>query len=407
MDMRGSCNGETRGMRGQVYSLIAILMVIPLVFFITQYMVSVQTLKFGTSERIIADQLKETQRSIETDFSRAVQISGIRACLGATDYMIREGEPLDDAEARLGELILNGTLFGNQTYVMEDNTIDDWRDDIYSITPGFSVLIGYSNFTLQNYNGFYLVAGIRLRLNISDKLEIARISKNVDKTILIPLENIEDPMFPYRTGGVFPRTIRFYPYPYHAMKIVSGSLAAGNCSGNVTYDASDPDPAGKILVANNASGVSGFAGVVAETADTPSVSCSVLGASGAVGAIQSLLNQSGYPELYLDEQTGGVWSLPINDALGAGYYSHFTGSSGPDLLQRLEGDFGESANGMETFVNIPELQSQGISTKADQVSLAYLYFSSQTHAGVPVRGLPDWFRMDSSHASRYNLTELM
>lgn len=393
--------------KGQVYSLIALLMTIPILFFMTYYISSIQTMKFGTSERIIADQLKETERSIETDFVRATEISGIRACLGATDYMIREGQPLDSAELRLEELIVNGTLFGNQTYVMQNNTMDDWRNDIYSITPEFNIFLDYSNFSIQNYNGFYLLARVRLYFNISDKLETAKISKNVEKNILIPLENIEDPIFPYKTNGVVPRSIVFYPYPYHAIKIVTGSDSSGSCSGNVTYNPSDPSPGEKILVTQNASGISGFAGVVGEYSDLPGTSCYVVGTGNAVNLTQTLLNQSGYPELYLDQNTNGLWSLPINDALDKGYYSRFENSSGPNLLQRLEDNLSESTNGMETFVNIPDFQNWGIPVKTNQISLAYLYFRTTTHTGVPVRGLPSWFRINSTYAARYNLTDLM
>lgn len=393
--------------KGQVYSLIALLMAIPIFFFLTYYMTSVQTMKFGTSERIIADQLMETGRSIEEDFVRAVQISGIRASLGTTDYMIREGQPLDDAAFRTEELIINGSIFGNLTYVMLDNTLDDWRNDIYSLTPGFILFINYTNFSIQNHDGFHILATVDLEFNISDKIDTAKISKKVVKSILIPLENIEDPIFPYNTNGVASRGIRFYPYPYHAIKIVTGSSSSGNCSGNVTYDPFDPSPANKILVAQNVSGISGFAGAVGEASDIPSLSCYVVGASNAVSLTQTLLNQSGYIELYVDQNTDGLWSLPINEALEYGYYSNFENTSGPSLLQRLEDNLSETTNGMETFVNIDDFQDWGVPVKTNQVSLAYLYFRSTSHTGTSVRGLPDWFRIDAARAARYNLTDLM
>ncbi len=393
--------------RGQVYSIIAVMIAIPILFFMTYYMESVQTLKFGASERVISDQLRETGRSIEDDFGRAVEISGIRACLGATDYMIREGEPLDNATQVLEELISDGTIFGNLTFVMFNNTLDDWRCDIYEMTPGFNLFVDHSGLYVGNHDGLNLMARVTLHLNISDKQETAKISKDVEKEVLVPVENIEDPIFPYHTNGVVPRSIRFFPYPYHAIRIAAGSQSSGNCTGNVTYDPSDPAPGNKILVTQNASGISGFAGVVGEFTDLPSTSCYVVGASGAVSLTQSLLNQSGWPELYLDQETRGEWSLPINDALEKGYYSSFQGSSGPDLLKRLEGNLEETTNGIETFVNIPELQGWGVPVKSGQISLAYIYFRDTTHAGTQVRGLPDWFRINSAYASRYNLTELM
>lgn len=393
--------------RGQMYSIIAILMAIPIMFFMTYYISSVQTMKFGTTERMVADQLRETERGIENDFERAIEITGIRACLGATDYMIREGQTLDNASYRLEELIVNGTIYGNQTYVMVNNSIYDWRTRILSITPGFNIIINFFNYSIENNDGFSLLAQVRLYFNISDRLNTVKISKDVVKNISIPIENIEDPTFPYNTLGSASRGIIFHPYPYHAVNIVTGTASLSNCSGNVSYNPSDPSPGGKILVTADATGISGFEGVVGEGPGIPSVSCYIVGATGAVSLTETVLNQSNYTELNIDMQTDGLWSLPINDALEKGYYTHFENESGPNLLMRLEGNLSETSNGIETFVNVPGLQDWGVPIKPNQVSLAYLYFDSSTHTGFQVRGLPDWFRIDAARAVRYNLTDLM
>ena len=125
----------------------------------------------------------------------------------------------------------------------------------------------------------------------------------------------------------------------------------------------------------------------------------------AVEKINQTMNASDYNEIYIDNQTGAVWSLPIREALDVGYYSSFN-SSGPNMLMRLEGNMSSKNNGFETFINIPDLQSVGLPVDANKISIAYIYFSSGSAPGTSVRGLQSWFRMDATSANKYNLSEL-
>ncbi|MBI4173499.1 MAG: hypothetical protein HY519_02150, partial [Candidatus Aenigmarchaeota archaeon] len=54
-----------------------------------------------------------------------------------------------------------------------------------------------------------------------------------------------------------------------------------------------------------------------------------------------------------------------------------------------------------------ELQQNGVQAKASQTALDYLYFAVQSISGSAVRGMPSWFRVDSTTAATYNLTDLL
>ena len=316
---------------------------------------------------------------------------------------------MDDAKASILELLINGSLYGNESVVMYNNTLDTWKSKMTDLNIEYSLYINHSNISVSNKDGANILITANFQINISDRLSISRIEKDVIKTVVVSLENIEDPIFALGTGGYVSRSIRQYPYPYHAVKIGTGSAAVGDCIGNFTLDPGDPSPAQKILVTPDSTGVSGFMGVVSENSAVPATSCYILGMAGAVGLINQTFNASGYREIYLDEQTAAVWSLPINEAIDEGYYSGFS-SSGPDIFKRLEGKLTSSPDSFETFVNIPQLVLSAVPIKPDQVSLAYLYFSSSNYPGVPVRGISinhDWFRVNDTIADRYNLTELI
>lgn len=407
---RATCSRYDSGSghkKGQVYSLIAVLLTIPLMLFIAFYVTETQTMRYGSLERVVSDQMHEVEQSLEKDFEQAMMISGKRAFLAASDNVISNGVPLSDSEQVLVELITQGTIGGSQSMIMYDNTIQDWVDRVNALDFGFDVDINYSGASFSSLDGMDAVFTATLSVNVSDQMGIGRINKVTRKDVTIPLDGLEDPIFPLNTLGFVSSSLREYPYPYHAIEMASGTGGLSSCSGEVTFDPLDPDPSDKILVIDDGTGISGFAGVVAENTASPSVSCYISGASGAVLSVNRTVTWSGYQQVYIDGATLEVWSLPINDAIEVGYYSYFDTGSGPDIFMRLEENLTSSDSSIETFVDLPDIQSKGVSVKPEQVSIAYLYFSEQTINGQPVRGLPDWFRVDAGNAARYNLTGLM
>ena len=393
-------------MKAQAYSLVAVLITLPLLFYISFYMSTTQEVRTLDIERIVSDQLHQMERSVQRDFEKAMEISVKRAVLAATSDVVTNGVNLDDGELRIWELVTNGSLYGNETFIMYNNTIGEWRDKIIALNPSYNLVIDYSDTNISSSTSFNIRLDTRLVTSVSDGLNIARIDKDIDKIIFISIEGTEDPIFPVNTVGYVGRKIVIFPYIFHAIKIETGLGSAGSCSGNITFDPLDPSPAGKILVTTDSTGIAGFEGVVSENAGATSVSCYLLSVPGAVEKVNRTFNTSGYNRLYLDNQTSSIWSLPVYDAIEYGYYSTFN-QSGPDMIMRLEGNMSTKDNGIETFVNLPELQSAGIPVDGNKVSIAYIYFSSGSSPGQPVRGLQSWFRIDAANAVRYNLTDLM
>ena len=389
-------------MKAQVYSIIVILLTVPLVLFIGFYITSSQSVNIGVVERIVADQEHEIEKSVEEDFVRALEISAKRGLLAASNKVITDGIPLSNATLIMNELLINGTLEGNETYVMVNNTLTDWRDRILNVTVGFNIYLEFYNLLIENHDGFNIKLGVDIEVNVSDNLNISRIDRNPRVQSLSSVEGLEDPLFPLNTGGHIKRLIKRYPYPYYAKKIVSGSGNAG-CSGNVSFDPTSPN-AEEILVVHDASGVSGFRGVVSETTSLPSVSCYIVGASNAVDKINATIQESGYNTLYLDNETLAVWSLPLVEGLKGGYYYP---EPGPDIFQRLEANLSENINGFESFVNTTELSFTGIIVKENQSVIDHLYFSTNVYEGGSVRGFPEWFKIDAAHAEIYNISELL
>jgi hypothetical protein len=382
-------------MKGQAYTFIVMLIVIPVFLFITGFLASTRDITIQRADRIIADQMSQVARNVEDDFERAVQTVGRRALLAETNYVLLTGSPVDDAAFRMEELMINGSLFGNVSVIMFNNTLPYWRQKILSTDTGFERDIYYYKLEISNLDGFNILVSLNLDINLSHPFSVSRISKTVIKNISVSVEGLEDPLYILNSGGNVQRQIVRYPFKLFALSLFAGERT-GNCTGPASFGGGSG-----ILVTQNASNVSlaGYSGSVSETADIPSISCYSAGNPDGVGIINRTIQEQNYSDLYLDEMTG-VWLLPINGGLQ--YYNMFS-SSGPDFLARLEGRLDPSVNGLESFV----MDATGIPYKPEQSRLDYQYFSNSTVQGKKVRGLPAWFRIDPAKAGKYNLTGLL
>jgi len=228
-------NKKQQAKRGQVYSLIALLIILPLLIFLMFFLSSNQSFTSGIYEKIVADQVHDVAKDMENDFVRAMKIAGKRALLAEINQVVLDGVPLTDSITTTKELVLNGTIEGNFNILMHENTLDDWQTSILSIPVGFNINLEYENLEIKNQDGFNINMTVDLSIHVSDKHDIAKVEKTIKKSVLVSVEDLEDVMFPLNTDGFVSRTIKIYPYPYTTRKIVTGSGASGECSGNVTH----------------------------------------------------------------------------------------------------------------------------------------------------------------------------
>ncbi len=386
-----------------MYSVIVLVLSIPVIFYITYYMASSQNIGHETTESIITDQVIELARSMENDFERGITISCKRAMLSAINTIIMNGEYLTDSREAIKELMLNGTLNGNVSIIMGDNRLSDWRDKILAVESGFLADASFSDPDIENWDGLHVLVRINLTINVSDVDGIARVDRHYQKDVAVPVQGLEDPIFPLSTMGYVMRIVSEPLYGFYAEKH-AGTSGSGNCSGRVRFNYSLPDDGTHILVTGNASGISdavlqSFAGVVSNKTEDLSargVSCFVSGVADALDTLP--FNES----VYIDEPTLAVWRMPIAEAAEKGYYYRGTG---PNFLQRLEGNLSPSPDGMgmETFVT----QEFGLPEKPSQNRIAWKYFSGADHtACYKARWMDDFWRVEAGDISRYNLTEL-
>jgi hypothetical protein len=93
----------------------------------------------------------------------------------------------------------------------------------------------------------------------------------------------------------------------------------------------------------------------------------------------------------------------LNDHINNSYY--FATNESPSFINRLEGNLTSNEFGVESFVNSLEFTSLGIGV-TDKSLVDHVYFSSQNPPTKVVLGTPEWFKIDDTHISIYNLTHI-
>ncbi len=394
-------------MRAQFYSILALVLSLPIFLFTVQYLEYSQRTSYDVAERVISDQLHQLVRSIELDTEKAMEIAGRRSLLAATNFVIDGGAPLTDAVTNISTLMVAGTINGSENFMMINNTMPNWSYRISSKPVNFDVSLEYGNISVENKDGFSLIIGMDLNVTATDKLGIARIEKvNARKSITISLLGLEDPIFPLNTQGFIRRIIRRASPDHFSMLVVSGSdNTSGECEGPVTFNKSLDDPT-KILVAENLTGVvySNHLGIILEDEDnlTGQIGCYLTGNSSAVELVNATIASTGYDTVYIDGESESAFSMPGAGSLAERYY--YSGN-GPDFLQRLEGNYTPSADGIVTFIYAPELEEQAYPIE-DYPRVAYMFFTEQ---GIcyKVRNTPDWFGINDAYAAEFNVTGLL
>lgn len=84
------------------------------------------------------------------------------------------------------------------------------------------------------------------------------------------------------------------------------------------------------------------------------------------------------------------------------YIAH---NDSPSYLMRLAGNLDNSTFGIESLVNVDELQGQGLQAK-DRSIVDYIYFGTKTTTNYRINGTPEWFKIDSGHLNTYQVVNI-
>jgi len=225
-------------MRGLVYSIITLLLLTPIFLFIAAYLEAEQTRDEQTVLKIRGDEISNYAESISLDVPRILDMTSKRALVAALNYIDVNGTPLDDAQYRVEELMLNRTIYGSNSSFMTSSSLHDWEDRIEAIGTRFGLIANVSVLALEvaPYDSFRLNVSLSIGVNITDAVSSIAVRRAYHEYELLSLEGFEDPLYPLNTNGFIKRTIARAGGP------VSGAEAVDNATDLKWYMASSEGP---------------------------------------------------------------------------------------------------------------------------------------------------------------------
>ncbi|MEM0473381.1 MAG: hypothetical protein QXF88_01510 [Candidatus Aenigmatarchaeota archaeon] len=425
------------------FNLLFIILILPLVFFATKILNKIKRkgILFGFMLVVISLSLitlliiqknisyKNYQRSyIESrihdmnnlyesvvfDLSKAVEIITKRAISTAVSEIVTTGQPIENPNEKLKELVFFGTINGQEKQLMQNSTIQDWISRINFVggQKNYNISVSFNEFEIMPYDSFNLNVKGTISLNITDKNNIASIKRFYNFSEKVSIEGFEDPLYVLNTEGKATKVIKKTKYHNNYTILMgecspSGDWSYGEIFLGYSYSQINQavNKSNKILFLEDssvadASIVNQFSGVIS----TDDISYLV--------NVPFCENTTLYSQLYngqnvlLDSVSGKIWYIDnFLEHYRHGYYS--PSLRGPSFFDRMEGKktiqskhssiFG---TGLESFIDKDYFDSIDIMVK-DDTNVDYLYFNSSYFSSAKIKGLPPTFKLDNEPSFNY------
>ncbi|MBW2965604.1 hypothetical protein KY342_00705 [Candidatus Woesearchaeota archaeon] len=191
------------GKRGVFFTFIAFIFLSLLIFSLSignnykmrQTSFVVET-RVDTMNRFIVD--------IEKDIERGAYIAGIRAFFELGDYIISTGEYISDLDLSFSELFINGTIDGENSSIMVNNTFTDWIDRIEDEASEIDIIINFTinDISLYQEDHWEVTVDINLTIDMHDKKATSSWKKLKSIKSIINIDGFEDPVYWVETNGI-------------------------------------------------------------------------------------------------------------------------------------------------------------------------------------------------------------
>lgn len=206
----GACNCRGKDMalakKGIFYTLIAVILASIIIASFAFY----STYRTKSKMFVVETRVKTMDRftdDLEKDIERALYIAGFRAILAIEDDIIAKGEYVDDAELSLREIVINGTLSGEQLNLTMNSSLSAWFESVKMHGREIGIELNYSiiDFEVFQTDAWNVDFDITVALDIKDSKDIASWQINDSASSQINIIGFEDPVY---TIGSYGRTTR-------------------------------------------------------------------------------------------------------------------------------------------------------------------------------------------------------
>ncbi len=195
--------------KGMFFTLMAISLVS---FLVVTFSITAQY-RYYNKMRLIetrAGLMNSFIDSLEKDMSRALYISGFRAIVSIDNYIVTNGTFISDLDATFDEVILNGTINGQQQILMINQTLTAWKNKIInkSRDSGLFVDINIFDIKVEQISPWVMKFSAVMNFTLTDKYNTASWNmSNVEISSLLEVYGFEDPLYALNTNNKISRRI--------------------------------------------------------------------------------------------------------------------------------------------------------------------------------------------------------
>lgn len=310
------------GKKGIFYSLLAIIFILLLLFFIKIKSETKPEEKIDLTRTRI-ETMNQFVDSVEEDMQRALYISGFRSMLAFNQYLMQaNGTVLNNVDGAFQEAIFNGTVNGTTNALVSGSTFSDWTSNVKKKGTNLNVNLQLTNPELVAYqtDPWHVTLEMNITIQADDVTNMASWNRRTTILSTIDIEGFEDPLYIINTYGRYTNVVNRTLY-----------------EGNYTYQVSP-----------------------------------------------------------------GVWDVTnLRDHVANMHYTE--NDDAPSFLMRFGGKLTGSPQGIESMINLEKLNSQGIPIYPYSV-VDHEYWSSTS--GRTVAGMQSWFRIDTGHEAKYQVSTI-
>ncbi|MFP4116756.1 MAG: hypothetical protein ACLFTY_01945 [Candidatus Aenigmatarchaeota archaeon] len=391
---------------GQFFSLITVLMALPLVALSITFGGAMSGYGGGIGEQVRLKSAYYYYHSLEDDLGRASEITGERAVVSAINHTVETGEGLNSSQKVLKELFVNGAINGEPAVLMDSTGIDEWFDEVEEISKkrGYILELSREEPDVDVPDPFDLSFNVNYSMELEDENGLFDLKKDRYRKNFVSVEGFEDPVVTVGTGGRFSLPVERCGFDPSGEKLAegSGNNSWGYGEAAVVQNEEDIETVenkdDKVLVIQNLtddSSANDFAGVVVEgsLADDEVIVPYVTDVE--VGEITN------GTRVVVEGEEGEVWSM--DKIYRAWDKSCYFPREGPDFLQRLEYNLsGKSNHGIGVFLKKGELESYGVEVD-DRPNLAHIYFKDEKVEQCNVKGMSESFKVSAENVAELGL----
>ncbi len=343
-----------------------------------------------------------------SDADRTLEMATRRAFTANTNYVVTEGEPLQQAEQNISEALVNGSMDGEPLDGTENASINDWNDRISQIASGsgYELSINLKDYSFEE-NKLELDSSFTLFTVLDDPITLASFNRTESKQSSTGLEDVEDPLITLRSEGRYVSQYEECSLETPAEKIGEGQQQSQNSAKGEAARQIDEEQENKVFVTEDIdeyepSEVEDYEAIVSEQVSEQPESYN----DNYIYGVQTEDIENGNMLILNQEQ---LWVSVFTQMFQENCYIET--DTAPTVLDRLENRLTsiEEESGVTTFLDVSELPDE---LQTEESAVDYVYFNETSDYGslneiVEVSERYGWFRLDDYHVEYWGLEDLI